>query len=320
MATDYIVFIHGVNNRSQSDFQRQAENTFNQIQANINPISSRKLKSIILFWGDIAEDSVDVLLGELRDSPTWKKFWFKEFRESLILNFVGDAILYLSRNVSIEIIQQMIMQALKQLNIDKKDLKNNSIQDGDRLHLVTHSWGTVILFDILFADRWTDPQLSENTRESVNLLRSAFFGIGNPEIRNIGIPIASIHTMGSPISLFNLLNSSNKLNRFNLTPKLKEFLSSLYERTGKPLPWCNYAHPGDPIAYPLKGIMQLSLGDAGKFVEIEDIITPASSWLRFFDQSIFSIVQGGKAHSSYWNEPLVIKMIAQSIQSSRNNG
>jgi hypothetical protein len=315
MATDYIVFIHGVNNRIQANFERQAMDTFAKINANINPDLPRVLKPVILFWGDIAEDSIDVLLGGLKDSPTWQEFWFKKFREEQIVNFVGDAILYLSRNVSIQMIKQMTEQALCQINISLEDLQNNSIQEGDRLHLVTHSWGTVILFDIMFADRWEDPQLPADIRESVNNIRSAFFGIGKPEIKNKGIPIASIHTMGSPISLFNLLNSSGAKS-FNLTPKLKEFLSSLHEKTGKPLPWWNYAHPGDPIAYPLKGVMKLSLDEASEFVKIEDVITPANSWLKLFNQSIFSIVQGGEAHGSYWNSKLVIKTIAQVIQSS----
>jgi hypothetical protein len=315
MPTDYIVFIHGVNNRVQAKFEQQAMETFVKIKENMNPDLPRVLKPVILFWGDIAEDSIDVLLGGLNDSPTWQQFWFKEFREAQIINFVGDAALYLSRNVSVQMIKQMTAQALEQMNLSLEDLKNNLIEEGDRLHLVTHSWGTVILFDIMFADRWEDPQLPADIRESVNNIRSTFFGIGKPEIKNIGIPIASIHTMGSPISLFNLLNSSGAKN-FNLTPKLKEFLSSLYEKTEKPLPWWNYAHPGDPIAYPLKGVMELSLDKAGEFVKIEDVITPANSWLKLFNQSIFSIVQGGEAHGSYWNSPLVIQTIGQVIQSS----
>jgi len=36
-------------------------------------------------------------------------------------------------------------------------LKN--AQPNDRLHLVTHSWGTVILFDLLFASRWDDEKV-----------------------------------------------------------------------------------------------------------------------------------------------------------------
>jgi hypothetical protein len=74
--------------------------------------------------------------------------------------------------------------------------------------------------------------------------------------------------------------------------------------------------PAILIAYPVKGVMKLSLDEASEFVKIEDVITPANSWLNLFNQSIFSIIQGGEAHSSYWNSPLVIKTISQVIQSS----
>lgn len=315
MATDYIIFIHGVSNRVQANFERQAMDTFAQIQARINPNSSRTIKPVILFWGDVAAKPINFLMEGLDASPTWNQFWFKEFRKTQVINFVGDAALYLSRNVSVEMIKQMTAQALAQMGLTLDRIKHNSQQNGDRLHLVTHSWGTVILFDIMFADRWEDPNLSADIHESVNNIRSSFFGVGKPDIKNFGMPIASIHTMGSPIALFNLLNASGARS-FNLTPKLKEFLSSLYEKTGKPLPWWNYAHPGDPIAYPLKGVMDLSLDTAKKFVTIEDIITPGNPLFQLFSQSIFSIIQGGEAHASYWNSPSVINTIGQVIQSS----
>ncbi len=286
---------------------------FTQIQAQMNPNPARMLKPVILFWGDVAKYSVDVILGELNDSPTWQEFWFKDFRTTQVIPYAGDAALYLSRNVSGKIIEALTAQALQQMGLNLDEIKHQSSQNGDRLHLVTHSWGTIILFDIMFADRWEDPLLAPDVREFVDNLRSCFFGVGNPEIKNLGMPIASIHTMGSPISLFNLINASGAKS-FNLTPKLKEFLSSLYGKTGKPLPWCNYAHPGDPIAYPLKGVMDLSLGAANKFVTIEDIITPPNNPLfQFISQSIFSIIQGGEAHASYWTSPSVIKTIARVI-------
>jgi hypothetical protein len=315
MATDYIIFVHGVNTRVEADFNRQANEMFAKIKAEMKGDSSRTIEPVILFWGDVAERPIRLLMEGLDASPTWKQFWFKEFRTTQVIPFVGDAALYLSRKVSVEIINQMTTQALDQMGINLDEIKNKSPEDGDRLHLVTHSWGTVILFDIMFADRWEDASLTADIREAVDNIRSSFFGIGKPEIKNFGIPIASIHTMGSPISLFNLLNASGAKS-FNLTPKLKEFLSSLYGKTGKPLPWWNYAHPGDPIAYPLKGVMDLSLGESNQFVEIEDVMTPTNSWLQFVNQSILSIIQGGEAHASYWTSPLVSKTIARVIQST----
>ncbi|WP_310429208.1 hypothetical protein [Chamaesiphon sp. VAR_48_metabat_135_sub] len=315
MATDYIIFVHGVNTRVEADFNRQATEMFTKIKAEMKENSARTIEPVILFWGDVAERPISLLMEGLDASPTWKDFWFKEFRTTQVIPFVGDAALYLSRKVSVEIIKQMTAQALEQIGVNLDEMKHKSPEDGDRLHLVTHSWGTVILFDIMFADRWEDASLTSDIREAVDNLRSSFFGIGKPEIKDFGIPIASIHTMGSPISLFNLLNASGAKS-FNLTPKLKEFLSSLYEKTGKPLPWFNYTHPGDPIAYPLKGVMDLSLDESNQFVEIEDVMTPANSWLQFANQSILSIIQGGEAHASYWTSSLVSKTIARVIRST----
>jgi hypothetical protein len=314
MAVDYIVFVHGVKTRNPDTFSQTALKMFAQMEPYLQTTSSRKFKPIILFWGDIAEKSTNIILNALQDSPTWKQFWFQKFRTEQVIPFVGDAALYLSRHVSVQIIKQMTAQALAQMGLKLDEIQQKSKQDGDRLHLVTHSWGTVILFDIMFATRWEDVSLEPEIIEFVNTLRSCFFGVGNPEITNLGIPIASIHTMGSPISLFNLLNASGAKS-FNLTPELKKFLSSLYDRTGKPLPWFNYTHPGDPIAYPLKGVMDISLDNAKEFVMLEDIIAPTNSWLQFFNQNIISIIQGGEAHNSYWTNELVSTKIGQVIQS-----
>ena len=314
MAIDYIIFVHGVNTRDRDRFNRTAMNMFAQMEPYLQPDSSRTFKPVTLFWGDIAKESTDLILNALKDSPTWNQFWFQKFRTEQAISFVGDAALYLSRHVSVQIIKQMTEQALEQMGLKLDEIQQQPKRDGDRLHLVTHSWGTVILFDIMFATRWEDVSLEPDIIKFVNNLRSCFFGVGKAEINNLGIPIASIHTMGSPISLFNLLNASGAKS-FNLTPELKKFLSSLYQETKKPLPWWNYTHPGDPIAYPLKGVMDLSLGAANEFVTIEDIITPTNSWLQFFDQNIISIIQGGEAHASYWTSELVSKKIGQVIQS-----
>lgn len=321
MATDYIIFIHGVNTRNQDDFNRQATKMFYRIEDDINPYQARDIKPVILFWGDIAEQSIDFLLKEMNDSPTWEQFWFREFREKQVINFVGDAALYLSRSVSVQIINQMTAQALEQMELSLEQLKQISPEDGDRLHLVTHSWGTVILFDIMFADRWEDDDLDENIRQAVNNIRTGFFGVGNSDTKNLGIPLASIHTMGSPISLFNLLNASGAQS-FNLTPKLKDFLISLHSKMGTPLPWYNYAHPGDPIAYPLKGVIDLSLGEANEFVNIQDFIIPTNPLASFFGRtkaSILSVLWGGNAHGSYWNNSSVTKTIGMVIKSSWTN-
>jgi hypothetical protein len=316
MPTDYIIFIHGVNVRDELAFKHQASSMFQSIAANINPSPSpRTLKPITLFWGNIGEDSINKLRQGLEKSSKWEQLWFRKLRTTQVLPFVGDAAMYLSRFISSEILQQITEQAIAQIGLSLEDLKDPP--EEDRLHLVTHSWGTVVLFDILFAARWEDPELPEEVRQRVTKIRRGFFGVGTNEEKSYGIPLASIHTMGSPIALFNLVNIQN-LSSFNLTPNLKKFLGELQIKMQKPLPWKNYAHPGDPIAYPLEGVMPLLLGEAEKFVSIEDIISP-TSWLGgIFGQFTLSLINGGKAHGSYWTEKKVAQSIGQVIQSTQH--
>ena len=319
MSTDYIVFIHGVNVRDEVAYTNQANEMFENIKASVNN-RSRTLKPVILYWGNVGELSTNILLEGLESSSKWKEFWFQDLRTTQFLPFVGDAALYLSRSVSAEIVQQITHQAFDQIGLSPEELKNPP--EGDRLHLVTHSWGTVVLFDILFARRWEDDVVLLKTRQLIENIRRGFLGIGKTEEeKNYGIPLASIHTMGSPIALFNLINIESR-SSFDLAPKLKELLEKLPRKMSQPLPWKNYAHPGDPIAYPLEGVMPLFLNTRKKdnsLVKVEDVMSP-SSWLGgLFGQSILSIINGGKAHASYWKEPKVAQMIGKVIRETQKN-
>jgi hypothetical protein len=315
MSTDYIVFIHGVNVRDEAAYNKQANEMFQNIKASINN-PSRTLKPVILYWGNVGQSSTDTLLKGLKSSSKWEEFWFKDLRTNQFLPFVGDAALYLSRSVSRAIVEQITGQALKQIGLSLEQLKNPP--EGDRLHLVTHSWGTVVLFDILFSSRWEEDAVTPQIRQLIENMRRGFFGVGTESEKKFGIPLASIHTMGSPIALFNLVNIQGG-SSFNLTPKLKEFLEKLQERLNKPLPWKNYAHPGDPIAYPLKGVIPLflDLDETQNIVNVEDVMSP-SSWVGgLFGNSILPVINGGKAHGSYWTERKVAQMIGNVIQSTQ---
>ena len=310
MATDFILFIHGVNSRSESAFRQQAQTLFTRIQTALND-SSRILKPVYLFWGNVGAQSTQLLLDDLKASPQWSEFWFRNFRNEQIVPFVGDAALYLSRNVSGQIVRQITDQALTQMGLTLETLRANPT--GDRLHLVTHSWGTVILFDILFAPRWNDGEVDPAVRQNVEDIRTSVFGLGSEPNRNYGLPILSVHTMGSPIALFSLLNATQGRS-FNLTPNLKELLESLYRVTGEQLPWLNYAHPGDPIAYPLAGVMPLLLEEAQQYVRINDVITGGNPFFRLFSQTLLPLIKGGEAHGSYWKNQDVSTAIAKAIR------
>jgi hypothetical protein len=194
MATDYILFVHGVNTREAREQSTYADPLFERLQASTLD-SDRHLKKIAFYWGDLNVESENLLLAQLQASPLWQKLWFKNFRSRQILQFAGDAALYISRHVGSRVVKKLKMDTL------------NTIADpepGDRLHIITHSWGTVILFDILFATRWDEPTVPGH--QEVMAIRDTIFGVSGTDADTCdrGIELASIHTMGSPLSLIHI--------------------------------------------------------------------------------------------------------------------
>ncbi|MBW4654337.1 MAG: DDHD family phospholipase [Kaiparowitsia implicata GSE-PSE-MK54-09C] len=327
MPTDYMLFVHGVKTRSKEEFRKSATQLSDGIALGIsNP--TRTVKPICFFWGDQSKDAQDKLVHGFKHSEEkWNQFWFRDFRTEQILEFVGDAALYLSRHVGSNVVRAFHQQVLQD------GLKDASAEAGDRLHLITHSWGTVILFDILFARRWEDERLDQDTstrdiRQCVQDIRNTFFGLTpNP---GRGIPLASIHTMGSPIALFTLLKLTGESSH-DLSPRLNELVKNLYDsREGKPLPWRNFAHPGDPIAYPLEGLLPqlLQQGASQDYVQIEDVVQGdrfpnrlrnLGNLLPFTRQRLLPLLSGGDAHGSYWSSAAVAQSIGSVIQASMDS-
>jgi hypothetical protein len=308
MPTDYVLFVHGVRTPSRADFQKSATTLLNRIQSTLND-KSRVVKPIFCFWGDLNWDAQKELKAGFEASPKWKDYWFRDFRTGQILEFVGDAALYLSRHIGTQVVQRLKSDAVSVLK---------GSTTSDRLHLITHSWGTVILFDILFAARWEDPSLDVEIRRTISEVRGVLFGL-RPSPTN-GIPLASIHTMGSPLALFSLLNISGNVNgasTHDLTPQLTGLLGNLYDLRKKPLPWRNFAHPGDPIAYPLEGVLPKILDGSDRFVETQDVMIDQGNMFNLpFSQQLIPLLWGGEAHNSYWNNATTAKTISEVIRST----
>ncbi len=306
MATDYVLFVHGVKSRDSQSFTRRGLELLQQVNGLIDD-PRRDLKPIFLFWGDLNEKPQQALVKGLEASPQWRNLWFPDFRTKDILEFVGDAALYLSRHVGAQVVRRFQQTALTPLQAADP-------QGGDRLHLVTHSLGTVILFDLLFATRWDDPRLARDasTRDIsqiVGQIRNTLFGLGGQPQE--GLPIASIHTLGSPIALFSLLAATGE-STHDLTMDLRVLLQNLYHRRGRhPLPWFNYMHPGDPIAYPLQGVLPNLVGNARLYVKVQDIITEHRGLPLMHNK--LSLLFGSDAHNSYWRSRVVARTLAETL-------
>jgi hypothetical protein len=327
MATDYILFIHGVNNRSDRERPEYADGLFQKIEREIQNNAShsgRRLEKVALYWGDVNIEAETRLKNQLYASPLWDRMWFREFRDTQLIQFTGDAALYISRYVGSKVVKKLKERAM--------EIIENSEPD-DCLHLVTHSWGTVILFDVLFAGRWEQQVNGRNVpgRDEVMAIRDAFFGISgnNPDAKH-GIKLASIHTLGSPIAIFSLVdvigdresndaeNALTQGNSHDITPKLRQLLETLYqERQGQKLPWRNYLHPGDPLAYPLVELIGDLVDNDQKYLDIRDIISREAEMLDMLTESVsqttLALLNGGKAHGSYWRSDKVAQEISKVV-------
>lgn len=316
MATDYILFVHGVNTRDQRETPEFAEELIKGLKKKLGQDSISNIEYIPLYWGDVNIRAENRLLKQLQASPLWKDMWFRNFRERQLLQFAGDAALYISRHVGYKVVQRLKTDALKVLQQGEPD---------DCLHLVTHSWGTVILFDILFATRWDNPQVPGH--EEVMEIRDCIFGLsGKDDSIHKGIQLASINTMGSPIAIFSLTSVSADPNQpdsdgssHDITLRLQMLLNNLYQaRNGEKLPWRNFIHPGDPIAFPLEKLMKDIVDKDEKYIDFQDLIIKEPLLLYFFKQPIsqttLALLQGGKAHGSYWQSQQVLQEISSILK------
>lgn len=330
MTTDYLVFVHGVNTRDRDETYKNYQKLFDNICR--SPQLQGKnfdLKPIYCFWGDVNVEQEKELVSTLQQSADFNRLWFKDFRKGDILRFVGDAALYISRYIGRRVADRLLYDALL-------ELQKHSDDKCDRVHLITHSWGTVILFDILFAARWDRADIPQDQNSALKIRRS-IFGLGdNP---NEGVRLSSIHTMGSPISLFSLMDvidasqgkqemtvdeaKSIRGSTHDITPELQHLLEKIHqERQGRKMSWRNFIHPGDPIAYLLNPLMYNLVDGKKAFLDLQDVVVPTVGPLDFLAQlfnltpvsaPFAALLNGGNAHSSYWRSNRVATDIASVI-------
>ena len=194
------------------------------------------------------------------------------------MQFAGDAALYLSRYVGAGVTDRVAEQVAK--------LKDSPAED--RVRLVTHSLGTIILFDILFSSRW-DGERDKWPQHSVIEIRDAIYGVtGKEDNLKQGIRLGNLSAMGAPIGLFSLTDVApptadaqsdprNATSSHDITPSLVQLLTNLHQELGgSKLPWRNFVHPGDPIGSPLEGILQAwSMKMGPVYIDLKDILVPA---------------------------------------------
>ncbi len=314
MENDYVLFIHGVYTRSKTRNASYADKLFDRIYRNVQSESSTlQLIKVPLYWGNVNEAEEKRLRDAYARSPDWSKFWFRSLRETALLQFIGDAALYMSRSVGAKVVSTLEEQI-------RDGLKN--VQAGDRVHLVAHSFGAIILFDMLFASRW-DIQ-DEPGHESIMRIRELMYGV-DPAPQN-GFRLASISTLGAPIGLFSLMNvtlnqEDGRVSSHDINPRLRRLLQHLQEDQGTiHIPWLNFAHPADPLAYPLQPLLHQIVGEEHHYLDVRDYINIGTNWLDVltspFSQTALALANIGNAHASYWYSQKVAQKIASAVVQS----
>jgi hypothetical protein len=327
MATDYVLFIHGVDIRLP-DYAVPLMGLI----AEKMPAANRRLEQIPIYWGDLNSMREAKLLDAYQRASAWKDLWFKDLRAGDMLRFTGDAALYLSRYVGGAIADRIWEKASPIFLSPDPD---------DRLHFVTHSLGSVILFDLLFSTRWDGPP-SLPGYESVQNLRRAIYGIASvTQTALVGMPLGSVSTMGSPIGLFSLIDvdqtthevrdaTGMPLASHDITPRLQIMLRALTALlAGRKLLWRNYLHPGDPIGSPLQVLLPQLIDDpGGDYLDVKDALVPSNMLdilrERFPDNILdlfgaltkgsgVSVIDSAQAHTSYWTSDEVAQGIADTI-------
>ncbi|HEY9649046.1 MAG TPA: hypothetical protein V6C95_00175, partial [Coleofasciculaceae cyanobacterium] len=201
------------------------------------------------FWASVLRDVgkiwnyIDQDLQELqKDNPQADLhdiFRYQKFRKDFLFEFFGDAFTYLNSERGAKI-RELIANQLE-------DFINRNPSETE-LHIVCHSLGTVILWDILFSDKFQPDDAAFKIRSMIEGLE------GSDGIRKVYLK--SITTMGSPILLFNMMLgiSAEKLYSF----------AKAYEND-QPLKWINIIHSSDIIAYPLRSSLGKDLSNTLKF-------------------------------------------------------
>jgi hypothetical protein len=278
-----IFFIHGVATRDvkyADPLKRSIQESFAQLGKTFPHFYS-------CFWGNALNDVSRMWNLIHQDLQNYKKkhpqsdiqeiFCYQTFREGFLSEFVGDMFTYLNPKRGVEIRKAIAQQLLAFIKDHPEETE---------LHIVSHSLGTVILWDVLFSERF-------HSKDPAFYIRSVINGLaGDREARKL--QLKSITTMGSPILFFNTM--------LNINPdKVKEFTLNYQDDS---LRWLNIIHASDVVAYPLGAGLAI---DETYRLKHEDVYISTDA--NFAEKAARSIGQmeaamalgAGDAHISYWS-------------------
>jgi hypothetical protein len=294
-----IFFIHGVATRDV----KYSHSLIDGIKKEFSREKQKLPYFYSSFWGHVLNDFnkiwnyIDEDLNSLeKENPSISSkdsFRYRQFREGLISEFTGDMFTYMNESQGYEV-RQLIADQLTKF-VDKHP-------EEEEVHIVAHSLGTVILWDILFSDKFKDGDPAFVIREIISNQKS--------EAKNRKISLVSITTMGSPILFFNAM----------LGIDAKKIERKIQDCTTKKIQWLNIVHASDVIAYPLSASLNLSCNS--KLIFHDQFICKDANLLetaarKIHQQEVALAASMKDAHTSYWTSSEVAKSISKLLFSRR---
>ncbi|MBD1807854.1 hypothetical protein H6F98_20715 [Microcoleus sp. FACHB-SPT15] len=289
-----VFFIHGVATRQDGYAGELIEKIREKFHERSQPFpyfhSSR--------WGGVLKNSPPLWNYVQQDLSDFQKtskvdigdvFQYIQYREFFIDQFFGDLFTYLNPDYGWEIRKVIAMQLIEFLK---------KYPDEDELHIVAHSLGGVILWDILFSDKFKPSDPAFYIRSVIRGLTN-FSGIHQ-------VSLGSITTMGTPLLLFNPMLGINS--------KTLKLFGTRY--TGRPLGWVNIIHASDILAYPIRASFNINLKDCiflrDKFIASHNLWKKVAQPLGGL--AGLSMAKGlESAHKSYWSRSRVARLITANI-------
>jgi hypothetical protein len=159
------------------------------------------------------------------------------------------------------------------------------------LHIVAHSLGSVILWDILFSDSFAPDDPAFYIRNTIKGLRK------NDQGRSV--KLRSITTLGSPILFFN--------RALSIDGNHVKQLASRY--TTHPLRWVNIIHASDIFAYPIRASLDLD----GSSLYFRDQYLGERNFLKKNIGDVTMALGLVADHSRYWQSTRAANLVAANL-------
>ena len=287
-------FIHGVATRHD-------KYAFKLIEKIRDDFDKRKQTKPYFFcsqWGGVLENTPPLWKWVQQDLNNFCNnskidlgdvFQYSQYREFFIDQFFGDLFTYLNTENGMEIRKIIAFQLFEFLKKHPQETE---------LHLIAHSLGGVILYDILFSDKYGADDPAVYIR---NMIKGLSVSNGIPKVY-----LRSITIMGSPILLFNFM--------LGIPPEnLKKFASRYLKL---PLRWINLIHASDVFAYTISASLNIdsscNLFFRDKFIASHNLMKKVSQ--PFSGLAGLSMAKGlTSSHTSYWNRSRVARLITANI-------